>query len=360
MIKIIDRYITTELIKPFFMGIMAYIVVMISINLGENVNSIIRDKIPAEIVIKTIVFQIPDYIIQSFPIAYLLATLLTTSRFSRDHETTALRASGIKFKRLMIPIVMVSVFVSILSFMINEKVIPLANKYSQKAVDEFARHKKEGLINNNVYFRGPDNRFFHVQRIDRDRQSMENIVIADTNIKRNRVIISADTGTWNKEKWIVKNGIIHYYERNSEFAYKEEKFTTYEVDSKVRIDDVITEQKNPGQINAERLRELIELRHTAGFEARELEVEYYLRYARAFATFFSAVISAPMGFIFARLGNYIGVALSIILIFIYFVAESIGRSLGMNGLITPVFAAWSSNIVFALNGLVLLWQVDRR
>ncbi len=360
MIKIIDRYITTELIKPFLMVIMGFIVIMISVRLGEDVDSIIRDKIPAMVVIKTIVYKIPHYKIQAFPIAFLMATLLTTSRFSRDHETTALRASGVKFKRLMIPIVVISIFISYFSFLLNEKVVPLTNKYSQRAIDEFKRHKKEGLVSNNEYFRGPDNRFFHVQKVDRDLQTMDNIVIANIDEKEDRTIIVAKKGSWVEKTWTLTDGIVQSYKKGSEFVVSEEKFTKKVIDSKVKIEDIILETKNPQEMSAQKLWELIQTRKTAGFEARELEVDYYLRYARAFATFFSATISAPMGFIFARLGNYIGVALSIILIFIYYVAESIGRALGLNGLVPPLGAAWASNIVFAVNGLILLWQVDRR
>jgi lipopolysaccharide export system permease protein len=360
MIKIIDRYITTELIKPFLMVIMGFIVIMISVRLGEDVDSIVRDKIPAAIVIRTIIYKIPDYIIQAFPIAFLMATLLTTSRFSRDHETTALRASGVKFKRLMIPIVVVSVFVSYASFILNEQIVPLTNKYSQKAIDEFKRQTKEGLVSNNVYFRGPDNRFFHVQRVDREGQTMDNIVVANIDVSKDREVVVAKKGSWTGEKWTLMNGITQYYKKGSVFVDHEQQFTWKVVDSKVKIDDIVTQQKNPQEMSAAQLWDLIQSRKTAGFEARELEVDYYLRYARAFATFFSATISAPLGFIFARLGNYIGVALSIILIFIYYVAESIGRALGLNGLIPPFAASWASNIVFAVNGLILLWQVDRR
>lgn len=360
MIKIIDRYIIKEIIKPFLMVIMAFIVVMISVRLGDDIESIVRDKIPPLIVIKTIIYKIPDYIVQSLPIAYLMATLLTTSRLSRDHETTALRAAGIKFKRLMLPILFLSVLISYSGFLINEYIVTFSIKESQKAVDEFARYKKQGLINNNVYFRGPDNRFFHVHRIDRDRQEMENIVIADIDLNKDRTIILAKNGNWQNTNWKLKDGVIHYYKKGSSFVYKEEKFNIKFVDSKVKVDEILEEQKNPGDLSTKRLKELIDIRKTAGFEARELEVEYYLKYARSFATFFSATISAPLGFIFARLGNYIGVALSIILIFIYYVAESIGRSIGLNGLVSPLIAAWSSNIVFAINGLILLWQVDKR
>jgi lipopolysaccharide export system permease protein len=342
------------------MVIMGFIVIMISVRLGEDVDSIIRDHIPVSIVIKTIIYKIPDYIIQAFPIAFLMATLLTTSRFSRDHETTALRASGVKFKRLMIPIVAVSVVISYISFILNEQIVPITNKYSQKAIDEFKRQTKEGLISNNVYFRGPDNRFFHVQRVDRDMQTMDNIVIADIDVLKDRIVVVAKMGSWRGEKWKLVNGIVQHYERGSVFVTSEEKFAKKEIDSKVKIEDIVTQQKNPQEMSAKQLWELIQARKTAGFPATELEVDFYLRYARAFATFFSATISAPLGFIFARLGNYIGVALSIILIFIYYVAESIGRALGLNLLVPPFVAAWASNIVFAVNGLILLWQVDRR
>ncbi|RYY00347.1 YjgP/YjgQ family permease [bacterium] len=361
MIKIIDKYIVTELIKPFIMVIMAFIVVMISVRLGEDVDSIIRDKIPVAVVLKTIVSKIPDYIIQALPVGYLMATLLTTSRFSRDHETTALRAAGVKFKRLMVPILAASVVISVISFFLNEEVVPRTNQYSQKAIDAFKRLKKEGgLVTNNIYFRGTDNRFFHVQKVDRDRKSMDNVVIANTDINQDRTIIVAKSGTWNGMMWTLNEGIIQHYPRDSEFVFREEKFTSKTIDSKVKIEDVINELKNPQEMSAVKLKEIIESRKQSGFEEKELEIDYHLHYAKACATFFSATISAPMGFIFARLGNYIGVALSIILIFIYFVTESMGRILGINGIVSPMVAAWSSNIVFAVNGLILLWQVDRR
>lgn len=342
------------------MVIMAFIVVMISVRLGEDVDSIIRDKIPASIVIKTIISQIPDYIIKGLPVGFLMATLLTTSRFSRDHETTALRAAGVKFKRLMLPILATSIVISFVSFILNEEVVPRTNQYSQRAIDAFKRLKKEGLISNNIYFRGTDNRFFHVQRVDRDRKTMDNIVIANTDLNQDREIIVAKSATWNGMNWTLREGIVQHYPRESEFVFKEEKFDTKTIDSKVKIEDIISELKNPQEMSAKKLRELIDSRKQSGFEEKELEIEYYLHYARACATFFAATISAPMGFIFARLGNYIGVALSIILIFVYYVTESMGRILGINGIVSPMTAAWASNIVFAVNGLILLWQVDKR
>lgn len=360
MFRIIDRYIIRELIKPFFMVILAFVVVMISVSLGDDVDKVIRGGIPYQVILKTIAAKIPDYIVQSLPIAYLMATLLTTSSFSKNHETTALRASGVKHKRLMVPIFILSLVISYGSFLLNEKIVPITNKYSQKTLDDYQRTQKQGLFNNNTYFRGSDNRFFHIQRIDRDRKNMENIIITRIDSNKEREIVTAKYGTWLEKTWTLREGIIQHYDKNSDFVATEEKFAKQEFNVKVDIDEVILEQKNPDELSAEKLKEKIDSKKEAGFPAVDLELQYYLHYARACATFFSASISAPMGFIFARLGSYIGVALSIILIFIYFVFESIGRILGPNEIVPAYIAAWSSNIVFAVNGLVLLWLVDRR
>lgn len=360
MFRIIDRYIITELIKPFFMVILAFIVVMISVTLGEDVDKVIRNGIPYQVILITIIAKIPDYTVKSLPIAYLMATLLTTSSFSKNHETTALRASGVKHKRLMVPIFLVSLVISYASFLLNEKIVPITNKYSQKTLDDYQRTQKQGLFNNNIYFRGPDNRFFHVQRVDRDRKNLENIVITSVDTNRERIAVTAKYGTWLEKNWTLRDGVIQHYNKDTDFVSTEEKFDKKEFNVKVDIEDVILEQKNPEELSAEQLKEKIDSKREAGFSVIDLELKYYLHYARTCATFFSATISAPMGFIFARLGSYIGVALSIILIFIYYVFDAIANILGPNEIVPTYVAAWLSNIVFAINGLVLLWLVDRR
>ncbi|MFN8674595.1 MAG: LptF/LptG family permease [Candidatus Sericytochromatia bacterium] len=360
MIKKIDWYVVTELVKPFLLVVLGVVVVIISMSLGDDIDKIIKNGIPYQVILKNILARIPDYIIQALPIGYLSATMLTTSRLSRDHETTALKASGIKSKRIMFPIILVSLLVSLSSYFINEKIVPVTNQYSQKAMDDFEKAKNQGLVNNNIYFRGPDNNFFHVVKTDRDKKTMESITVASVDINKDRTIILAKMGSWNGKLWDLRDGVVQYYPKNSEFVEKEERFNQKTIDAKVDINEIILEQKNPSELSAKKLKELIESKKTAGFQATELETQYYIHYARPCATFFSATIASPLGFMFSRASNYIGYALSIILIFIYYIAEALGKVLGLNGILPPFYAAWASNIVFAFNGLILLWLVDRK
>ncbi|MBU6428284.1 MAG: LptF/LptG family permease, partial [Cyanobacteria bacterium REEB65] len=55
-----------------------------------------------------------------------------------------------------------------------------------------------------------------------------------------------------------------------------------------------------------------------------------------------------------------GVALSIILVFLYYTAMQTFAALGQGGYLPPALAAWLQNIIFGLVGFWLLTRVDRR
>lgn len=78
------------------------------------------------------------------------------------------------------------------------------------------------------------------------------------------------------------------------------------------------------------------------------------------ATFFVALIAAPIGIKFAKRGVYFGVAISIVLVFIWYLTYSIGRSLGGAGVIPPILAAWIQNLVLGVVGIILLAFVNKK
>ncbi|HEY9843665.1 MAG TPA: LptF/LptG family permease, partial [Candidatus Obscuribacterales bacterium] len=61
---------------------------------------------------------------------------------------------------------------------------------------------------------------------------------------------------------------------------------------------------------------------------------------------------------FSKMGNYFGVAISIALVFIWYVTYSIFTSLGKAGTVTPLLAAWIQNIAFGSVGVLLLLQLS--
>ncbi|MNX37624.1 putative permease YjgP/YjgQ family protein [compost metagenome] len=90
------------------------------------------------------------------------------------------------------------------------------------------------------------------------------------------------------------------------------------------------------------------------------QVAAWMRWATPTAPFFAALIAAPMGMLFSRKGAYAGAALSILLVFIYYVLIQVCRALGEHGTLSPFVAAWTPNLLFGLTGVFLIWWADRR
>ena len=361
LMKIIDKYIIKELFLPFVIGIIGFIVIMLSVRISGDINLIISEKIPSGIVFSMMLYKIPEYIVTGMPVAYLIATLLMLARLGKDNEITALRASGVNFKRMIYPILIISMIASSISFLLMDYVVPYSNHKSNSALLEAKKLKKE-TVTNDIQFRGVDSRVFSLRKIDQANKTMEGIMVYDTSKKKTE-IITAERGSWNGKIWILQNGITHkYFSRDRKgvgsFVAYEEPFTSITVDAKIQVEDFITERKAQEMSMAE-LKEIINTRKTGGQDTKSLEVDYELKRAKPLASFFAALIAAPIGSRFSRFGGYIGVAISIILIFIYFATESITVMIGNLGVIPPFFAAWAPNLIFAVIGLALLWWVDQ-
>jgi len=361
MFNILDRYIIKELFLPFIVGLSGFIVIMLSVRISGDIHLIITEHIPANIILRMMLYKIPEYIVMGMSIAYLIAILLTLARLGKDNEITALRACGVSFKRIILPILFISLIVSYISFLIMEYVVPYANQKSNSALLEAKKIKQELIETNDLHFRGMDTRIFSIKKIDQVNRKMEQILIYD-NKPDQLSIITAESGTWEGKQWLLKDGITHKYSKRIKkrlgiFVDSEEPFNELFIDANILLEDFITERK-PQEMSSTELKEIIKTRKIGGQDTKELEVEFEVKHAKPLASFFAALIAAPIGSKFSRFGGYIGVAISIILIFIYFVTESITVMVGNLGVISPFLAAWTPDLLFAVIGFMLLLWID--
>ncbi|MBF2055370.1 MAG: LptF/LptG family permease [Candidatus Sericytochromatia bacterium] len=357
--RLADRYVSLEIIRPFLMVVIGVIVIMLSVRLTGDMQLIIVNKVPAKIVLRMILYQMPEFVILGLPIAFMIATLLGLARMSKDFEIIAIRATGTGSKRIMRPILLMAALVSALSFFLNEEVVPETTRRSQAASEEAALQSEnpDSLQVANIMFKGVDSRFFYVQVVRKPDKQLERILIFDSDPGQPYRVISAQRGTWNGHTWTLFDGLVQTYDNTVHaFVSAERPFNQLDVDTRIQLEHYLKGEVDPKTMSSTELKALIEATREGGQETRNLEIEYQSKFARPFATFFAALIAAPIGLMFAR-GGYIGFAISIILTFFYFVAQTIGEGFGNLGLMPITVAAWLPNLVFGVVGSVFYIQV---
>lgn len=79
-----------------------------------------------------LVTEIPKIMGYALPIGIFLGALFTFDKLSKDFEVTVLRSCGISFMRIIAPVIVLSVFVSIATFYVNDSLIPKVTELKHK------------------------------------------------------------------------------------------------------------------------------------------------------------------------------------------------------------------------------------
>ncbi|MBM3273660.1 MAG: LptF/LptG family permease, partial [Candidatus Sericytochromatia bacterium] len=296
-------------------------------------------------------------------VAAVFSSLLGIGRMSRDMEITALRSSGVSVKRVLTPILAGAALVSLANFFFNDRIVPWSNQQIKIIKSELMRASLRPIIRPNVFFKGTEGRHFYVKAVDPRNGVMTDIFILDqTRPGGLPQVITAREGRWvsvpNAGIWVLKDGAVHKY-MDEGFVEHEIRFKTLQIQFKME-NPFLGGDLDPAEMNANQLNGKVADLKKAGADTHQLEVALHTKYSVPLATFAAALISAPLGMIFSRLGPYIGVALSVILVFLYYTAMQTFQAMGQAGFLHPVLAAWLQNIIFGIVGFFLLTRVDKR
>ncbi|HEY9724328.1 MAG TPA: LptF/LptG family permease [Oscillatoriaceae cyanobacterium] len=357
--KLVDRYIIAELVRPFLLGVAGFVVIMLANTLYLYAELIVHSGVSVGVVAMLLAYNLPAIIVVTFPVAFLFSTLLAIGRLSKDSEVTALRSVGVSFRRILMPILAVSVVVSYASFAINDYVVPWANRQVVDLTRELVLHQTQPVIKENVFFKGTkEDRYFYVRQVDRRTNEMYDVFIFD---KRGgaQQVITAEEAHWVGDSWQLSNGVLSDYD---EWGSVKDESSFRDMNVKVAIDPETffkAGDRSPQEKGSSELWQEIQTLQSGGEDVKSMLVDYYMKFSLPLATFFSALLAAPLGARFSRMGGYIGVVFSIILVFIYYVVMSVARSLGNNGVIDPITGAWIQNYLFGVVGAYLLWRIDR-
>ncbi len=133
-----------------------------------------------------VIFQLLFYasavsIPMALPIATLFASIMTMGNFGEKYELVAMKAAGISLSRIMRPLTILSVLITISAFFLSNYAMPYATlKYKTLLVD-VTKKKPVLSIKPNEYYAGLDNFIIRVQEKGKGKEenSLKGVLIYD-------------------------------------------------------------------------------------------------------------------------------------------------------------------------------------
>ncbi len=356
--KIIDRYVISELFSPFLLGIIGFVLIMTTDLLFTFIDLIINRGIAPLLIIRLILYKLPAIMVLTFPVSFLFATAIVLGRMARESEMTAIRTSGVSFFRIAMPVLVLSLFVSGAAFFINERVVPHANRVSDGIIRHIMFKQPVDEMKENVFFRDSAGRFFYVRRIDYATKRLDDIMIYDINSGRVPRVITARTANALPDKWVLSKGAVHSFNDDGKLGYIAD-FAAMDI---VLNEDVMTlsQQKTSEHMTSRELDETIIQLKKAGVNTVSLATDFHMKFSVPLTTFVFAFLAIPLSIPSLKAGKSWGFLLSVIVIFTYYVLASVFRSLGRGGIVDPVVAAWFPPMIVSSLGILLIMREGSR
>lgn len=364
MMKILDSYLLRQFLTPFFLAVAAFAIIGILDYLFVLIELNVISDISFSVIMRLLLYKMPATMVIFFPMAVLFSIMLLLIRMAKDNELTVLRASGIHTGRFIVPLLCLMLASSLLSFWINEDVVPWTNRVSERLYREQITKIPPPEIAENVVFRTGGTRHFYIRHIDRARQALSDIVIMEDTTRYPR-IITAQEGHWDGENWILRNGRTYSFDHQGVINFSQ-FFDRMVIYVNQRMGNFFSTYKSPKEMDSDELKDRIASLRQSGLNTQALEVEYYLKQSLPFACLIFGGLGLSFCLIFVRSGRdwwgvIIAICFAVLAVGFYFFLLALSRALAKDGTLTPMLGAWIPNLVYGtMAATAILFQILRR
>jgi LPS export ABC transporter permease LptG len=366
-LPILDAYIIRELAGPFAFGLGAVYVFWFANIFVLAADYLINKGAPAFLILRFLVARMPQATPMAFPFACLFGALLAFGRLAADNEITSIRTSGVSFMRICRTPLLLGIGMFLISFGVNEKIAPAAVDISTRTFYQIIYRTATLPIEPHLFRTDPGTgKTFYIDSVEPDGHTMDNVMIFEQSRG------SPFLGVTTARKATIENGLIVLQGAIQTRVLPNGIVQTLTIEARditVPLPLGDTGEKflsqaynDPYAMDAKRLGEQIAFRKLTGAGGSDLaglEITLAQKYALPFASFIAVLIALPLAVRFGKKGRTLGIALSVVVLFIYYILGAVGAAFGKNGAITPWIAVWLPNAIVAAGGGYLILKEDR-
>ncbi len=356
-VRLLDRYLLRLLVIPLLIGLGVFVVIMLSevaLKLGQ---ALVGGRVSALKIALYFLYKTPRAVSWSLPVGVLVGVAMVSTAITRNGESTAARAGGASLHRLWRPFFIVGVVGSLVSWAVEEYVVPTAN---QRATDVFLEmtHSQPVLRpRNDQLLRDREGRLIFIGHMDAKTNRLENVmVLTEDATGPLQSLTAAKWAEVSQDRWILRDGLTLTFDAGGEVTGQPARFEARQIRLWSALQDYYLDQRSEYDMSGRELRKAAEALEASGMDAQRMRVRLHFKYSIPFACLVFVLVAAPLGMRYAALGSFSGIVISILVVFLYNGVRSWGLAFGLVGDLPPVVAAWTQNIIFGALGA---WLVAR-
>jgi LPS export ABC transporter permease LptG/LPS export ABC transporter permease LptF len=361
-VRILTRYILGEILSLTLIGCALFTFILFMPLLPHILEVVVRNSSTLADVGQVFLFTLPNLFKVTIPMAVLWGILLGLSRLASDSEIIAMRASGLGIGYFVRVASIVAIGGTLLGLGNSLYLAPRANQAIVEMEQSLETSQASYEIEPRVFYEDFHNYVLYVQdvRSGTGAANWRQVFMADVSDPANPLITTAASATVvtdNTQELLMRlrDGV-----RDETVADQPEQsnistFTTTDLPLMLSQQSDVHLGRLDTKLYAMPLSVL--LQHTSGPDGKGFLIELHNRFAFPAACLVLMLVGVPLGVASRRGGKSSGFVFTILLVFVYYFLSSTGIQLGHQNKLPAFLAVWSANLLFAVAGTFLLWQM---
>ena len=175
--KRLHKFIIKSFLGPFLMTFFICVFILLMQFLWKYIDDLVGKGLEWSIVTELLLYASCGLVPLAFPLAMLLASIMTFGNMGENYELVAMKASGISLFRIMRPLVVITLLLTMTAFYFSNNILPKTNLKFYSLLYSVKRQKPEMVIKEGVFSNDMDNYSIKVERKGSDNNMLYGLMI---------------------------------------------------------------------------------------------------------------------------------------------------------------------------------------
>lgn len=358
-IKILDLYILRKFLGTYIMATILFLAVISMFDITEKLDAFLTAPLK-ETVFDYFASFLPFFANQLSPLFVFISVIFFTTKMADHSEIIAILASGVSYRRLLVPYMVGATLIAAMTFALSNYIIPPTNVARINFTNKYVKNKAV-TSGSNIQLQVSPGVVAYMGRFENSNKTGYSFSLDkyDGLVLVSR--LSARTAQYDTLKtyhWKLSDYQIH------EFDNEREKITKgKDLDTLITIEpkDFLISANDQETLTTPELTTYIESQRKRGVgNLQAFEIEKEKRIASTLAAFILTLIGMSLSSKKVKGGMGINIGIGLVLSFSYILFSTITASLAINDYTSAFVAMEIPNAIYLLIGIFLFYRVSRR
>jgi len=182
-------------IGPFFFSFFTLMFIFLLQFIMKFIDQLVGKGLSAWVIGELILLNLAWMVVLAVPMSVLVATLMGFGSMSSHNEITAMKASGMSLYRMLAPVVLFAVILTLACIEFNNEILPEANHRAKNLIVDIRRKKPTLTITAGLFSQEIQGYSILARKTFETSNDLEGVTIYDYTDPTNNVVVTAKKGT---------------------------------------------------------------------------------------------------------------------------------------------------------------------